>query len=242
MKKGKLLILCTMLLCSTQAQVRWMLGVGYVPSPRTRIEEGYMGLQTKSDRTLSVGIAKSVRRSKSIGWGVQGTLLFRSPFYELDRSVPYYPRKPHIPTYRFEALQLFPYLYYSRSLFKQMKSLTVEARGGPAFVFHGGNAMSTTTAYATIDRSPFVLYRLGLDRHPMGIPFLSGQLGVAYAFRVGQRMQAGVHPYVQGQWGDRSRIWYQSTPLDPIHTSRGYIKNSEWSFGFLCRFERRSSR
>ena len=241
MKKGKLLIVCTMLICSTHAQIRWMLGGGYVPSPRTRIEEGSMGLQTKSDRTWSVRITKMVNKVKSIGWGVQGTFFFRSPFYELDRSLPYYPWKPHLPTYRFDALQVFPYLYYTRSLFKQMKSLTVEARVGPAFVFHEGNALSTTTAYTATDRSPFVLYRLGQDRHPMGIPFLSGQLGVAYTFRVVPRMNVGVHPYVQGQWGDRSRIWYQSTPSDPIHTSRGYIKNSAWSFGFLCRFERRSS-
>lgn len=224
----------------TGAQWRWMLGGGYFSPPTSRIETGSIGLQTKADRVWSFGLTRIGKNRNRIAWGVEGNLILRSLFYELDQALPYYPWKPHLPTYRFESIRVMPFLSYSNSLFKRIKGLDWEARVSPVFVFHEGNALSTTTAYSVRDRSSFILYRLGLDRHPMGIPFLATRLGLSYSVRVGSRWQIGLQPYGQWHWRDRSRVWYQSTPMDPIHASSGYLKNDAWSFGLQFRFERRS--
>ena len=242
MPRIKLFTWCMGLLFTghVNAQVRWMLGGGICSPPRSEVAAGQYGLQTMSDRTWQVGIAFPSKKETGLAWGVMGSVVLRSPFYELDRALPYYPWKPHLSTYRLESIQLFPYFSFSRPLIKRTASLVWEVRVGPVFQFHEGSAISTTTAYKRTDRSSFILYRLGLDRNPMAIPFLRAQVGLRYSFQLGDRVRVGIQPYGQWQWGDRSRIWYQSTPQDPIHASSGHIKNRAWSFGFQCRFERRS--
>jgi hypothetical protein len=245
MRQHKIIILGIALLLTdcVMGQTRLILGGGVTPPPKSRSTSGLFGLQAKSDRNWFIGVSRSGKENKSgLGWGLLGSVLLRSPFYELDRALPYYPLRKHIPTYLFEGVQLFPFLSYCRPFGQKNALLDWEIGVGPVFVFHEGYATSTTFAASLPNGTPFVLFQHELDRHPVGIPFLGVQMGVNYAIRVSKRSLFGIHPYGQIQVGDRSRIRYQTTPADPIHTSTGWIKNGAWSFGIQCRYERRPLR
>ena len=142
------------------AQVRWMLGGGICSPPSSKVAAGQYGLQTLSDRTWQLGIAFPGKKETGLAWGVMGSVVLRSPFYELDRALPYYPWKPHLPIYRLESIQIFPNFSFTRPWIKRTASLEWEVRVGPVCQFHEGSAISTTTAYKITDRSSFILYRL----------------------------------------------------------------------------------
>ena len=166
-------------------------------------------------------------------------MVLRSPFYELDRALPYYPVKTHIPTFLVESVQLFPFVSYSNRIGGAQSRLGWEGKLGPVFVFHDGSYIGTSTAYTVPDRTPFYLYQHQVDRQPAGIPLVRGQLGITYQFDLGRRLSITLHPFSQVQLADRYRLYYQTTPLDPIHASSGSMRNRPLSYGLLCHLERR---
>jgi hypothetical protein len=219
-----------------EAQVHWMGGGAIGSSPTSVIRSGQIGLKAVPDRYWSLGGYRKLSNGKTgFSLGVISTLQLRSPFYELDKAIPYYPVKVHVPTYRLESLQLYPFVSIGRP-FRSFRRVEWILRTGGVFSFHNGNYLSTTTGQTQPDRRTFILYRLGVQRHPMGIPHWRTQLGLSCKLLDRKTWSCFLQPLIQFDLGDRSSISFQSVPDDPLLVSAGQMINRKWSVGFLCGF------
>ncbi|MBM3432325.1 MAG: hypothetical protein FJX92_04885 [Bacteroidetes bacterium] len=95
------------------AQVHWYAGGAFRSAPRIRSERGQLALVTTVDREVSVGLSKPLKSGSNAGWGFLSSMQFRSPFYEIDAALPYFPMKKPIPTYRIETIQVNPFLCFA---------------------------------------------------------------------------------------------------------------------------------
>jgi len=133
------------LFVSAQAQVHWMGGGAIGSSPASVMRSGQIGLKAVPDRYWSLGACHKPSNGKTgYSFGVIATIQLRSPFYELDRAIPYYPGKVHVPTFRLESLQLYPFISIIRPL-RSFRKVEWLLRTGAVFSFHNGNFLSTTT-------------------------------------------------------------------------------------------------
>jgi hypothetical protein len=224
------------LFVSAQAQVHWMGGGAIGSSPASVMRSGQIGLKAVPDRYWSLGACHKPSNGKTgYSFGVIATIQLRSPFYELDRAIPYYPGKVHVPTFRLESLQLYPFISIIRPL-RSFRKVEWLLRTGAVFSFHNGNFLSTTTGQTQPDRRTFILYQLGVQRQPMGIPHWRTQLGLSCKLLDRKSWSCFIQPLIQFDLGDRSSISFQSVPDDPLIVSAGQMINRKWSVGFLCGF------
>jgi hypothetical protein len=217
------------------AQMDWIAGGGWRSSSPAVSYSGNIGLQSLPDREWTVGVERPFRRgSRRVGIGSLATLRFRSPFYELDKPLPYYPLKAHLPTHRFESAQLFLFLSVHGELAGTGR-LGWRLQTGPVLHVHAGNYLSTTTAISPSTGSSFVLYRLRVQGQPMGIPFW--RIQGSGSIRIWRRSlkEAYLEPFASLDLGDRSQIRYLALPEDGANMSEGTIKNGKWLVGLLCR-------
>jgi len=217
---------------SVEAQLTWLGGGAWGISPPVRASSGGIGLQAYPDHHWQVGVSRPIR-GHALALGSLASFQFRSFFYELDKPLPYYPLKEHIPAFRLESVQLHPFLEYSQPIARS-SHFGLGIRVGPVFSFHGGNHTTIATARAVPDGVPFQLYRLGVYRQPMGIPFFRSQLRGSYWVSVSRGWRWGFHPFVQLDLGDRSRIWYRVVPEDPLHRSEGWLRTGLGAVGLSC--------
>ncbi len=217
---------------SVKAQFTWMGGGAWGTSPRGGASNSGVGLQAYRDHHWQLGVSRPLRRP-ALSIGLQTTFQFRSFFYELDQPLPYYPLKQHIPAFRLESVQLNPFLAWSRPVARSAH-FGWGVLVGPVFSFHGGNHTTVATARAMPTGNPFELYRLGVYRQPIGVPFFRSQLRGSYWVSVSRGWQWGFHPFVQLDIGDRSRIWYRVVPGDPIHSSEGWLRAGTGAVGLSC--------
>lgn len=218
------------------AQLEWIGGGGWRSSSRLVRISGRLGLQALPDRECTIGMERSIRRGlRPIGFGWLATVRLRSSFYELDMPLPYYPLKPHLPTRRLESAQIFSFISLRGNLFG-FERLGWRLRTGPMLHFHSGNYLSTTTATSYTGGVPFVLYRLGVHPHPLGIPYWRTQFNGSLRIWKRSSMEGFIDPFVSVDLGDRSNIRYQAVPDDGMNTSEGILKNGRWAIGLLCRF------
>jgi len=229
------LVCCLCWLASTGlAQTRWYGGGAWRSSHRSERISGSVGLQAVPDREWMIGFDRRTRMTGlAIDWGCLSTLRLHSPFYELDHSLPYYPIKSHLPTHRFESVQVFSFIGIERALMGSERIHSV-FRLGPVFSVHGGNFLSTTTAWSVTDQRSFILYRLGVRPHPLGIPFWRLQGGVCVKWGERRRLAGSVQLVMSYDIGDRSQVMYQTVPQDAIHVSEGWLRKQRCSFGLLC--------
>ncbi len=218
------------------AQVQLIAGGAFRSSQRSSSSVGAVGLQVLPDREWSIGVQRKVGFNRAgAALGLLASSRWRSPFYELSKSLTYYPLKPHLATYRFESLQLFPFISIS-DMRAASSRLGWSVRVGPVFHFHAGNFISTTTARAVPAQTSFVLYRMRMQGHPMGIPFGRAQVGFSVDVLRRSKFTWQLNPFLQTDLGDRSRGWYQVVPDDPLYAAEGNLRNGKWSFGILCGF------
>ena len=217
------------------AQLDWIAGGGWRSSSPAVSYSGNIGLQSLSDREWTFGMERSSRRgSRKFGIGSLATLRFRSPFYELDKPLSYYALKTHLPTYRLESAQLFSFVSLRGGVLGSGR-LGWRLRTGPVLQFHSGNYLSTTTAISPSTGSVFVLYQLGIQAHPVGIPYWRTQ--IIGSIRIWKRSLNAIYiePFASLDLGDRSEIRYLALPDDSINISEGTMKNGKWLLGLLCR-------
>lgn len=217
------------------AQTDWIAGGGWRFSSPAVSYSGNIGLQSQPDREWTLGVERSSRRgSRRFGIGSLATLRFRSPFYELNKPLSYYPLKAHLPTYRLESAQLFSFVSMRGAVFGSAR-LGWRLRTGPVLHFHAGNYLSTTMAISPSTGSSFVLYRLRSQTHPVGIPYWRTQ--IIGSIRIWKRSLrvAYIEPFASLDLGDRSEIRYLALPDDSINISDGTMKNGKWLLGLLCR-------
>lgn len=158
-------------------------------------------------------------------------------FYELDAPLPYYPLKSHIPAFRLESVQIYPFISW-QGLIPTLPRIGWGMRVGPVFSFHGGDHSTVATARTVPDGVPFELFRLGVYRQPMDIPYLRTQVQLTYRISLQTRWRVGIHPFMQLDLGDLSRVWYRVVPQDPKHSAERWLHTGMGSWGLSCTVNR----
>ncbi|MFM7672183.1 MAG: hypothetical protein ACKO6Q_06290 [Bacteroidota bacterium] len=212
------------------AQVSWMAGGGFRSFPRSGHLPNVVGLASVPDRDWHLGVSTSWRRKINRQSGLLFSLRLRSPFFELDAALPYYPLKRHMPAYRVESFTLNPFVGVSGTLDRSERIGWV-VRVGPVFEFHSGNFLSTTTARTIPGQSSFILYQLYVRRHPLGIPYGRVQAEWSYLFLKRRSINWRLKPFLQLDFGDRSQIRYVALPNDPIRRSES---RGNGNYRFRC--------
>ena len=216
------------------AQWHWVGGGAIGSSPLSVLRSGQIGLNAVPDRFWIAGLYRTIRKQRvNFSAGIFTSIQLRSPFYELDRSIPYYPVKKPVPTFQLESVQFNPFVSIGAP-FRLLKRFSWLLRTGGVFVLHGGNFLSTTTGLTRSDRTPFVLYRLAVHRQPLGIPFSRTQLGLSYQVLDRKKWTCFLQPMIQFDLGDRSEVTFRSVPDDPVFASSGHLRNRKWSAAIVC--------
>ncbi len=241
MKKLIIFIFCISLNnCFAQTQYQLSLGAGQSFLQSVNMKTGNIGLKFKQDKNVFIDVNRKIRNQKAVSFGVQAKLNLASYWYELDRSIPYYSERDHIPIFQFESVEITPYIKRYFSPYSSDKfSINIFIISGMCFIITEGS--STNSRYGIRDDNgsqSFQISNFVKEAQKPYIPFLRITGGFEIFKKIGKQHFLGLSPFITWAGLQSERNDLTVLPDDPTYISTGSFKRNRSGYGIRVIFSK----
>jgi len=240
MKKYLFLFFCfCTFLCHSQLKYQVGIGAGFSFLQSLRLETGNVGLKFIHDKILLIDCNRMINAKTNLSMGIQGQVTLFSGWYELNKSIPYYSEKEHIPIFDFESAEL---MVYAKKIFKIYyegnASINIYVLSGLCLNFNEGNSINRRFDLRDDNSQEFQISHIIEKAQKLYIPYLRISSGFEVHRKIGKSHYLGIGPYIS--WAGLQSDENKTTVLkdDPTYISTGSFKRNRNGYGIRLIFSK----
>lgn len=226
--------------CFAQTKYQFSLGAGQSFLQSVNMRTGDIGLNFKQDKNVFVDVSKFISNKYHLSAGIHFRLNLSSDLFELNKSIPYYTAKEHIPIFMVESVEANIYLKKICTLYKRgNNTINLFTSIGPSFNFNEGNSFHRV--YSLRDDNPDKSFQVSFieEKAQKGyVPYLRTTGGIEILKKIGRQNYLGISPFIT--WAGLQSENNQLTvlPDDPTYISTGSFKRNRSGYGLRLIFSR----
>ncbi|HNU13973.1 MAG TPA: hypothetical protein PKI55_05890 [Chitinophagaceae bacterium] len=220
---------------SSFSQNKFQIGIGggYFFLQKMDLHTGNIGLKFKQDKNVFIDFNKSVSQKHKVSTGIQALMNLSSDIYELNKAIPYYSEKDHIPIFMVESVEVNLYLKKYFEAYKKGKIVVnFYISAGPSFNINEGDSYHRVYSLRDDDRNQsFEVSFIDEKAQRLFVPYLRISGGVEIFKALRKKHYIGISPFFTwaGLQSENNDVIVLRN--DPTYISRGSFKRNRNGYG-----------
>ena len=223
-----------------QSKYQFSLGAGQSFLQSVNMKTGNIGLNFKQDKNVFIDVNKNISNTYKLALGVHLKLNLSSDLFELNKSVPYYSAKKHIPIYMVESAEANIYIKKYFMIYKSgNNTINLFTSIGPTFNFNEGNSYHSVYSLRDDDRDKSFQVSFIDEKAQKGyVPYVRITGGFEIFKKIGRQYYLGLNPFITWAGLQSENNHLTVLPDDATYISTGSFKRNRSGYGVRLIFSK----